>query len=67
MTTITGEENIHNARLLALKTRFKLELLGIKFKGRTTYSIVKEEFGLKGNRKSVYQQFVQLVEYKIYG
>jgi hypothetical protein len=29
---------------------------------RSVYSIVKEEFGLKGNKESVYGQFVGLIE-----
>ena len=60
-------EQIQGARLLAIKYRFKLELKGIKFKGRTSYSIVKEEFKLKGTRKDVYEQFVQLIEQRLYG
>lgn len=60
-------DQIAAARLLSLKYRFKLELKGIKFKGRTSYSIIKKEFGLKGTRQNVYEQFVQLVEQRLYG
>ena len=60
-------EQIQHARLLSLKYRFKLELKGIKFRGRTSYSIIKSEFDLKGSRQSVYEQFIQLVEHRING
>jgi hypothetical protein len=66
-TILDTPEQIQAARLLALKYRFKLELKGLKFKGRTSYSIIKSEFGLKGSRQSVYEQFVQLVEQRLYG
>ena len=36
----------------------KLELIGMKLsRGRTCYSIIKQEYGLKGNKQSVYDQF----------
>ena len=38
----------------------KLELLGMKGRGRSAYSVIKSEFGLKGNRQSVYDQFKTL-------
>ena len=41
----------NTARSLAQK------LLGMKSRGRSAYSIIKSEFGLKGNRQSVYDQF----------
>lgn len=58
---LDAPDQIRGARLLILRGRFRLELVGIRFKGRTTYSIVKHEFGLKGNRQSVYTQFCELV------
>jgi hypothetical protein len=44
-----------------LKGALKLELLGMKaHRGRSAYSIIKSEFGLKGNKQKVFNQFEQL-------
>ena len=56
MTTITGN-NIDLFRMSVLEKALKLELLGMKGRGRSAYSVIKSEFGLKGNRQSVYDQF----------
>ena len=45
-------------RMIALCGALKLELLGMKSRGRSAYSIIKQEYGLRGNRQSVYNQFV---------
>lgn len=53
--TITGEENIRNARLLALRTALKLEVkTGLQLShGRSASRMVKEMLGLpKGQRKA---------------
>ena len=39
--------------LLCLKGRLSLEIKGIKFKGRTAYSLAKERYSLKGSREKV--------------
>jgi len=57
MTAITGD-NIDLFRMSILEKALKLELLGMKGRGRSAYSVIKSEFGLKGNRQSVYDQFV---------
>lgn len=54
---VTGNE-INSFRLLALKGALHLECLGMKRSGRSAYNIVRSEFGLKGNKHSVYNQFV---------
>jgi hypothetical protein len=60
---ITGKENIAVARMISLKGALKLETLGMRMsRGRSVYSIVKAEFGLKGSKQKVYDQFVELVE-----
>ena len=57
MSAITGE-NIDLFRLSILEKALKLELLGMKGRGRSAYSVIKSEFGFKGNKQSVYDQFV---------
>ena len=56
MSAITGE-NIDLFRMSILEKALTLELLGMKGRGRSAYSVIKSEFGLKGNRQSVYDQF----------
>lgn len=51
------------ASMIAQKHALNLERKGLKRRGRSMYAIVKEQYGLKGNRESVYTQFCELVEY----
>ena len=60
MTIITGD-NIDLFRMSVLEKALRLELLGMKGRGRSAYSVIKSEFGLKGNRQSVYDQFKAMV------
>jgi len=52
-------EKVNAFRLLALKGALKLETLGMKSRGYSAYKIVKEEFGFKGDKKKVYDLYVQ--------
>ena len=55
---ITEPNQIALYRLLTLRTGLKLELRGLKVsKGRTCYAIIKQEFGFKGDKASVLEQF----------
>jgi len=49
-------------RLLTLKSALKLEVLGMKGRGRSAYSIIKEELGIKGNKQKVLDQVNQMVD-----
>jgi len=60
MSVITGD-NIDLFRMSILEKALKLELLGMKGRGRSAYSVIKSEYGLKGNRQSVYDQFREIV------
>jgi len=59
MSVITGQ-NIDLFRMSVLEKTLKLELLGMKGRGKSAYSVIKSEFSLKGNRQSVYDQFKTL-------
>ena len=48
--------NVNFFRLLTLRSALELEIKGLKRHGRSAYSIIKEEFGFKGNKKKVYAQ-----------
>jgi len=43
-------------RMKTLRSALKLEILGMSRRGRSVYSIVKEEFRLKGNKQKVLEQ-----------
>ena len=54
-------EAIDRFRLRALRGALKMEIFGMKRRGRSAYSIIKKEFGLKGNKQSVLEQFEKLI------
>jgi hypothetical protein len=59
-------DSIQAYRLLAMRSALKLEVVGLKRRGPSMLSIVKREFGFKGNAKSVSEQFANyLREQKI--
>lgn len=57
---ITGP-SINVYRLIVLRSALRMECMGYKRRGRSVYSIVKEEFGLKGRKGYVFQQFDKIV------
>jgi len=57
-------ENINFIRMATLKSALKLEIAGLRRRGRSVYSIVKEEFGLRGNKRTVLADFKKLIEQK---
>jgi hypothetical protein len=63
-TAITGSD-IQLYRMSVLEKALKLEMLGMKGRGRSAYSIIKSEFCIKGNKQSVYNQFVAHRQLKI--
>ena len=62
MIILDTPEQIDMYRLLSLRSALKLECLGMKRRGQSAYSIVKAEYGLKGNKKSVLKQLEQIIE-----
>jgi len=60
--SITGD-GISLYRLLALRSALSMEMKGLRMSRRfSAYATIKREFGLKGSREKVYQQFSQLVD-----
>lgn len=56
MTVLSTPGQIEGARLLALRSMLKLEMLGMhRSKGRTAYAILKD-MGFKGSRAEVLAQ-----------
>ena len=62
MAIITCKENIDRYRLIVLKHGLKLELLGMQKRKPSCYSVIKEEFNLKGNKQKVYDMFCELIK-----
>jgi hypothetical protein len=63
VNALTDKRGIALFRMKTLASMLTLEIMGMKRSGSSAYSIVKEEFGLKGNKKSVLQQLEE--EYEI--
>ena len=62
MITLDTPEQIDLFRFLSLRSALKLECLGMKRRGQSAYSIVKQEYGFKGNKKSVLEQMEQIIK-----
>ena len=49
-------------RLLTLRAALRLEVVGLKGRGRSAYSIAKEELGIKGNKQKVLEQVNEMIQ-----
>ena len=58
-------EKIEGCRLLMLRSAVGLELKGIRvWRHTTAYVQIKRQFGLKGTRQRVFDQFTQMLREK---
>ena len=48
-------------RWQVLKQALKMEISGMKRRGKSAYSIIKEEFNLKGNKQKVLKQLEEIL------
>jgi len=48
--------------MLALRARLKLELVGLKGRGRTAYSLLKQELGIKGSKQKVLDKVNEIIQ-----
>ena len=56
-------EQIEMFRYKTLLKGLRLEILGMQMsRGRSCYSIIKKEFGLKGSKQKVFDQFKLMLE-----
>ena len=62
MQIYDSAEQINMFRMRALKGALKLEILGMRKKGRSAFSLVKEEYGFKGNKQKVLKQLELKIE-----
>jgi hypothetical protein len=58
---LDNPDDIMRYRLLTLRQMLKLELLGMKRHGRSAYSIIKQELGIKGSRETVFKTISDLL------
>ena len=49
-------------RLLCLRRNLRLEVVGLKGRGRAAYSIAKEELSIKGNKQKVLDQVHEMIQ-----
>ena len=50
-------------RLLSLRAALRLEVVGLlRSRGKSAYSIVKQELGVKGNKQKVLDQVNQMIQ-----
>ena len=49
-------------RLLSLRAALRLEVVGLRGRGKSAYSIAKQEFGVKGNKQKVLDQVNQMIQ-----
>lgn len=64
MTSVLDKPaQIEMFRYKTLLKGLRLEMVGMKMsRGQSCYSIIKQEFGLKGSKQKVYDQFKSMLE-----
>jgi len=63
MSTLYNKpEDILLFRRLSQKASLELEIKGLRKKGRTMYSMIKQEYNLRGSRESVLEQFGNFIK-----
>lgn len=64
-TVIDTPDGIAFAQMLARRGALRLEIVGLSRRGRSAYSIIKSEYGLKGSREKVLEQLNAMIEKKL--
>ena len=49
-------------RARVLLRGLKLEMLGMTRRGQSCYAIIKQEYGLKGSKQKVYEDFKKMLD-----
>ena len=62
MISLDKPEQIQMARYLTMRSGLKLEIQGMRLtRGVSCYKLIKDTFGLKGNKQKVLDQFEDLL------
>ena len=59
---VTGASDVERARLAILKSALSLEMAGMKRRGRSALSLVKD-LGFKGSKQAVYTAFCKAMDF----
>jgi len=59
MSVITNPDHIAQFRILTLRQALRLEIMGMKKRGSSAYSILKAE-GFKGTKQEIFDQLSEL-------
>ena len=62
MNIIDNPEDIDLYSIMTKRSALVMEMKGMKRRGRSAYSIIKEEFGLKGSKQKVFGQLTEIIE-----
>lgn len=62
MSAMVGERQTKLFNMIAQKQALKLEINGLRHSRGSVYQQIKNQYGLRGNKLSVYTQFCELVE-----
>ena len=49
-------------QMMVQKQALKLEIYGMKTRGRSAYALIKEIYNLKGSKQKVLEQFTAIIE-----
>ena len=59
---IDNPNHIQLYTMVVQKQALKLEIYGMKTRGRSAYALIKEQYKLKGNKQKVLEQFTKMIE-----
>ena len=59
---IDNPNHIELYTMLVRKQALKLEIYGMKTRGRSAYALIKEMYNLKGSKQKVLEQFTAIIE-----
>ena len=62
MTVADKPHEIELVRLLYLRYGLRMEVVGLKSRGRSAYSRAKEELGITGNKQRVLDQVHEMIQ-----
>ena len=61
--SFVGKSAVNVFRMITLASGLRAEVGGMRMtRGRTCYAVIKQEYGLRGNKAKVLVQFLPLVE-----
>jgi hypothetical protein len=59
---IDNPNHIELYTMIVQKQALKLEIYGMKTRGRSAYALIKEMYKLKGSKQRVLEQFTKIIE-----